>query len=317
VLPRTHTNCTNEIPAILNGTNVFVDPISFVIKAAAAPVRCKDFAPPRWRLNGRWYCAFPEIRDYAEPGKIPMKPIAIDDVKVMDLGLGRSIYSPEQLEGFAHFQESQGTRRAFLAESAERAYNTRVGGQWGSGLSDLATAHLIDAVGYHLVPMYRMIGPTAAIALLVLFLVGILRMLLDIVVRAIPIAKVRGCGWWLMGAFWGTLFQVAVAPVPWAMAKDHNIGKTVSYQMTAEAARLEIEDNEAHRWRDGRSISPRVQINNLDRLVTWSNEFLGRRDNDRVYPVPITGGEPATRASSTTVDMNVDEGNNKGCQPRP
>jgi hypothetical protein len=25
VLPRTHTNCTNEIPAILNGTNVFVD----------------------------------------------------------------------------------------------------------------------------------------------------------------------------------------------------------------------------------------------------------------------------------------------------
>jgi hypothetical protein len=52
VLPRTHTICTNEIPAILNGTNVFVDPISFVIKAAAAPVRCNDVAPPRWRLNG-------------------------------------------------------------------------------------------------------------------------------------------------------------------------------------------------------------------------------------------------------------------------
>ncbi len=58
-----------------------------------------------------------------------MKPIAIDDVKVMDLGLGRSIYSPEQLEEFARFQESQGTRHAFLTESAERAYNTRVGGQ--------------------------------------------------------------------------------------------------------------------------------------------------------------------------------------------
>jgi hypothetical protein len=320
VLPRTHTNCTNEIPAILNGTNVFVDPISFVIKAAAAPVRCNDVAPPRWRLNGRWYCAFPEIRDCAEPGKIPMKPIAIDDVKVMDLGLGRSIYSPEQLEEFARFQESQGTRRAFLAESAERAYNTRVGGQWGSGLSDLATAHLIDAVGYHLVPMYRFIGPAATIALIVLFLVGIVRMLLDIVVRAVAIAKVRGCGWWLMGAFWGTLFQVAVAPVQWAMAKGHNIGKTVSYQMTAEAARLEIEDNEAQRLTDGemdRASAPRVQINNLDRLVTWSNEFLGRRDNERVYPVPITRGGQTTGDSSTTVDMNVDEENNKGCQPRP
>jgi hypothetical protein len=122
-----------------------------------------------------------------------MKPIAIDDIKVMNLGLGRSIYSPIQLEEFAGFQESQGTRRAFLAESAERAYNSRAEGMWGSGLSDLATESLIDAVGYHLIPMYRVIGPTAAVALLVLLLVGILRMLLDIVIRAIAIARVQGC----------------------------------------------------------------------------------------------------------------------------
>jgi len=25
-----------------------------------------------------------------------------------------------------------------------------------------------------------------------------------------------------------------------------------------------------------------MQLNNLDRLVNWSNEFLGRRDTDRV-----------------------------------
>ncbi len=49
-----------------------------------------------------------------------MKPIAIDDVKVMNLGLGRSIYSPAQLEEFTRFQESQGRRCAFLAE---RAFN--------------------------------------------------------------------------------------------------------------------------------------------------------------------------------------------------
>jgi hypothetical protein len=124
-----------------------------------------------------------------------MKPITIDDIKVMNLGLGRSIYSPAQLEEFARFQESQGTRRAFLAR---RAYNSRSGGQWGSGLLDLATESLIDAV----VPMYRVIRPTA-VALLVLFLVGNLRMLLDIVISVIAIARIRGCRWWLMGAFWG------------------------------------------------------------------------------------------------------------------
>ncbi len=90
--------------------------------------------------------------------------------------------------------------------------------------------------------------------------------------------------------------------------------------MTAEAARLEIEDNEAQRLTieevNGPS-APKVQINNLDRLVNWSNEFLGRRDNDRVYPVPIIRGEQAARSSSTTVDMSVDEENNRGGQPKP
>ena len=71
----------------------------------------------------------------------------------MNLGLGRSIYSPEQLEEFMRFQESQGTRRAFLADSVERAYNSRVGGERGSGLTGAATDSLIDAVGNHLVPM--------------------------------------------------------------------------------------------------------------------------------------------------------------------
>ncbi len=137
---------------------------------------------------------------------------------------------------------------------------------------------------------------------------------------AIAIARVRGCRWWLMGAFWGTLFQVVVAPVQWAMAKGHIIGKTVSYQMTAEAARLEIEDNEVQRLtieEVDEPSAPKVQISNLDRLVNWSNEFLGRRDNDRVYPVPIIRGEQAARNSSTTVDMSMDKENNKGGQPRP
>ena len=100
----------------------------------------------------------------------------------------------------------------------------------------------------------------------------------------------------------------------WAVAKGHNIGKKVSYRMTTEAARLEIEDDEAQGLA-GREMedasAPRVLINNLDRLVTWSNEFLERRDNDRVYPAPIIRGEQNIRGSSTTVDMNVTEENEK------
>jgi hypothetical protein len=134
-----------------------------------------------------------------------MMPLKTQDVQVLGLGLGKSIYSPEQIDKFIRFQESQGMCRAFLAESAERGYNSRLRGEWGSGLTDLATDHLVDVVGFHLVPLYRLLGPTAVIALLILFLVGIVRMLLDIVIRAIAITRVRGCGLWLLGALWGTV----------------------------------------------------------------------------------------------------------------
>ncbi len=44
VVPRQHTECTNEIPVIYNLTEVFVDPISSVIETAASPVGCNDIA---------------------------------------------------------------------------------------------------------------------------------------------------------------------------------------------------------------------------------------------------------------------------------
>ena len=60
--------------------------------------------------------------------------------------------------------------------------------------------------------------------------------------------------------------------------------------MTAETARLEMEDTEAQRLTieevDGPS-APRMQLNILDGLVNWSNEFLGRRDTERIYPAPV------------------------------
>jgi hypothetical protein len=148
VVPRQHTECTNEIPVTFNDTEVFVDPISLVIKTAAAPVRCNDIVPLRWKLGGKWYCSFPTLRDCAEPAQLPVDPVKITDVNVLELGLGRSIYSKEQMEDFARFQDSQNTRRAYLAETAELAYLGRSGGEWGLGLTDLARDHIVNAVGY-------------------------------------------------------------------------------------------------------------------------------------------------------------------------
>jgi hypothetical protein len=43
---------------------------------------------------------------------LPVDGVKIDPVELNDIGLGKSIYTKEQLDEFASFQDSQGTRKA-------------------------------------------------------------------------------------------------------------------------------------------------------------------------------------------------------------
>ena len=134
-------------------------------------------------------------------------------------------------------------------------------------MTGAATDSLIDAVGNHLVPMYRVIGPTAAVALLILFLVGVARMLADIEVRAIAIARVRGCGWWLIGAFWGTLFHMAIAPVQSAMARGHTVAKPSATRRT----RKPLEPQTATRRPRGSTLETQTSRRGQEgRSTTWT-----------------------------------------------
>jgi hypothetical protein len=121
VVPRSHGNCTEEIPVTVNGTDAFVDPISYVIKSAGSPIHCNDVAPPRYKVGGKWYCSYPELKECHDPEMLPVDEVRIDPAQVNDIGLGKSIYTQEQLKEFARFQDSQGTRKAYLAETAEMA----------------------------------------------------------------------------------------------------------------------------------------------------------------------------------------------------
>ncbi len=46
---------------------------------------------------------------------LPIDEVRIDPVEVNNIGLGKSIYTKEQLDEFARFQDSQGTKKAYLA----------------------------------------------------------------------------------------------------------------------------------------------------------------------------------------------------------
>jgi hypothetical protein len=68
---------------------------------------------------------------------LPVYGVKIDKDVLLDLGLGRSIYSKAQVEEFLKFQDSQGTRRVYLTETAEVAYGgCSEDGSWGLGMGE-------------------------------------------------------------------------------------------------------------------------------------------------------------------------------------
>jgi hypothetical protein len=230
VTPRAVQNCTMDIPATLNNTDVFVDPISYIIKTHAFPVRCTDIAPPRFLIGGRWYCLF-EGRGLSEchsPLNIPVEEVEIDDKPLPKWGLGCSIYSPEQLEAFHEFQMSTAVRAAYVADTSELAFQRRsADGQWGLALGQHAQETIIDMIGLSFIPLYRIIGPASMIMIFILFFVGMMRITITILFRVIVLGRTQGCGYWIMAAFFGCIYQVVISPLQWADSTAKHIAEKV------------------------------------------------------------------------------------------
>jgi hypothetical protein len=238
VVLQSHRNCTEEIPVTVNGTDAFIDPISYVIKSAGSPIHCNEVAPPRYKVGGKWYCSYPELKEYHDPEMLPVNEVHIDPVKVNDIGLGKSIYTKDQLEEFARLQDSQRTRKAYLAETAEMAYTGRnKKGEWGLALSSAAQWSLIDIIGASFFPLYRVVGPMIFFLSLMLLVCGGLRLMVTVLLRVVIIVRYKGCGIWVLTALWGTLFQLAISPFSWVDTGMEGVGVWVGQMMETEAAR--------------------------------------------------------------------------------
>ncbi len=112
---------------------------------------------PRYKVGGKWYCSYPVLKECHDLAMLPVDKVRIDPVAINNISLGKSIYTKEQLKKFARFQDSQGTRKAYLAEMAYTGRNEK--GEWGLALGSAAQGSLIDLVGVSFFPLYKVVGP--------------------------------------------------------------------------------------------------------------------------------------------------------------
>ncbi len=120
-------------------------------------------------------------------------------------------------------------------------------GEWGLALGSAAQGSLIDLVGVSFFPLYKVVGPMIFFLSLLLLVWGGLRLIITIFLRIVIIVRYKGCGIWVLTAFWETLFQLAVSSFNWIDAAMKDVGMKVGQMMETEAAR-EADKEETEKW---------------------------------------------------------------------
>jgi hypothetical protein len=181
---------------------------------------------------------------------LPVDRVKIDPVTVNNVGLGKSIYTKEQLEEFATFQDSQGTRKAYLAETAELAYMGRnEKGEWGLALGTAAQLSIMNLAGMSFFPLYKVVGPIIFFLSFLLMVWGGLWLVVTIFLRVAIIVRYRGCGVWVLTAFWGTLFQLAVSPFNWINGVMEDMARQVGVMLEKPPAHRQARKLRNGAWR--------------------------------------------------------------------
>jgi hypothetical protein len=202
---RNHTVCTQEIPVVHRGEEMYVDPLSLVIRRSATPVKCKRGAPPRWKIGKEWFCGYPEIRPCNGPGPLPEHHRTNDQEKNVSI-------DPDPEEDMDDYQ-LKGEGRSIPSREVLEKLSADISRHWLGGYEGLET--LPGIVGT------AMLGVSAA------------EMMLGTVVRMSVLYAWKGPGPWMAAALWSTAFQVVIMPYRWALEWGRDQGEAIAQAMEA------------------------------------------------------------------------------------
>jgi len=103
------------------------------------------------------------------------------------------------MKDFFIFQHAALAGSAFLTQQTELAFSDQDSfTDWGLAVGQKAQQMLTDAVGMAFVPQYRFLGSLTKFLIRVIFFLGLFKMILTIVIRAIVFVGLHGLGTWIL-----------------------------------------------------------------------------------------------------------------------
>jgi hypothetical protein len=203
---RNHTTCTQEIPVTHQGREVYVEPLSLVIRRSATPVKCERRTPPRWKIGKKWFCGYPEIRPCNGPGPLPghRRTNVQEKSKVANPDLKKEIEDYQQEES-EHNEPTHEVLEELATDTSRRCLGGYAGlealpGIIGTAMLGISTAEMVLSTAVRMSVLYAWKGP----------------------------------GPWMAAAVWGTAFQVIIMPGRWALEWGQSQGEVIARAMEAK-----------------------------------------------------------------------------------
>ncbi len=213
VVLTSHTNCTHEIPATYGNYTVFVDPITKIVRPYPNVVPCSTLHPVKWKIDDQWVSATPKTQVQVAPHRLNLTFGIVNYPESFSEGLGRGLYTQQQLNEHRMFIRSQDTRSAVVSKVTNAAIrNAHHVGVLGLPLSADDLPDLSAYVTWDIFPLAYFFGDAWHwISGLILF-IGVIKIVLGSFIRMMMAYKKRGCGWWMFSALWATGFMVIMYP---------------------------------------------------------------------------------------------------------
>ncbi len=168
---------------------MYVDPFSLVLQRSTTSVKCRKKTPPWWRIGQEWICGYPEIQSCNGPGPLP---------------------------GHRH-RELVKVTGVMGSGPEEETSEAQSGADEGGKLPQETLDALVRGISDHWIEGFGNPGPATAVVGAAMMGVSAMEMVTSTIARMMVLYPQKGPGIWMMAAFWGTAFQIAIMPTSWAL----------------------------------------------------------------------------------------------------
>ncbi len=160
-------------------------------------------------------CAYPDLAPCAAPERIPSKVEGYDKqggVLNLTRGVGKSLFTAERRANFFTLIHAREGREAAAEHYGYTALSHASDGNVRSYISNFDIDSLTEDLGSRIFPLFYTLGRAWYTFIGVLIILSLAKIVTTCAWRGVVLYNDRGCGWWLIGAFWGIAYAMLRLP---------------------------------------------------------------------------------------------------------